>query len=42
MHAVWRELSGRHDLRQIGAAWIHAGTSAVFSVPSTVVPAELI
>ncbi|MFK4448515.1 RES domain-containing protein [Caballeronia udeis] len=36
----WRELSARHDLQQIGAAWIHAGTSAVLTVPSAVVPAE--
>jgi len=36
----WRELSARNDLQQIGAAWIHAGTSAVLTVPSAVVPAE--
>ena len=36
----WRELSARNDLQQIGAAWIHAGTSAVLAVPSAVVPAE--
>ena len=38
--ADWRELSGRSDLQYIGAAWIHAGTSAVLAVPSAVVPAE--
>jgi RES domain-containing protein len=36
----WHELSARNDLQQIGAAWIHAGTSAVLTVPSAVVPAE--
>ena len=36
----WRELSARNDLQQIGAAWIHSGTSAVLAVPSAVVPAE--
>jgi RES domain-containing protein len=38
--ADWRELSARNDLQQIGATWIHAGTSAVLAVPSAVVPAE--
>ena len=38
--ADWRELSARSDLQQIGATWIHAGTSAVLAVPSAVVPAE--
>jgi RES domain-containing protein len=38
--ADWRELSARDALQQIGAAWIHAGTSAALAVPSAVVPAE--
>ena len=41
MPADWRELSGRHDLQHLGAAWIHAATSAVLAVPSAVVPAVL-
>ncbi|SAK84253.1 RES domain-containing protein [Caballeronia fortuita] len=36
----WRGLDARTELQQIGAAWARKRTSAVFAVPSSVVPAE--
>jgi RES domain-containing protein len=38
--ADWRDLSARAEPQQIGAEWIHAGTSAALAVQSAVVPAE--
>lgn len=38
--ADWRELSARSELQQIGASWVHTGTSAALAVPSVVVPLE--
>lgn len=36
----WREFPALPDLRAIGNRWLHAGTSAVFQVPSAVVEGE--
>jgi RES domain-containing protein len=38
--ATWNAYPAPLRLRQLGDAWIAAGTSAVLEVPSAVVPAE--
>lgn len=39
--AEWRERSACEELQKIGGDWIKRGSSAVLSVPSTVIPTEI-
>ena len=36
----WREIGARGKLQAIGADWARKGSTAVFAVPSAIVPAE--